>query len=166
MGDLDEEAIRTKEQRRVRTEQIRKEERAKLSGPTLENPEPTSFDDLSPELQEKLNKGGFDINKFLGKAAKTLGVGMVIETARQFIEEPVATAAEIGKEVLLERGLGMGPAAAISMAMQPTELASGELTDQDRGYPMEALRDTGFVDIDRGPEAAPATQQDQGFLSR
>ena len=166
MGDLDEEAIRTKEQRRVRTEQIRKEERAKLSGPTLENPEPTSFDDLSPELQEKLNKGGFDINKFLGKAAKTLGVGMVIETARQFIEEPVATAAEIGKEVLLERGLGMGPAAAISMAMQPTELASGELTDQDRGYPMEALRDTGFVDIDRGPEAAPATQPDQGFLSR
>ena len=166
MGDLDEEAIRTKEQRRVRTEQIRKEERAKLSGPTLENPEPTSFDDLSPELQEKLNKGGFDINKFLGKAAKTLGVGMVIETARQFIEEPVATAAEIGKEVLLERGLGMGPGAAVSMAMQPTELASGELTDQDRGYPMEAVRDTGFIDIDRGPEAAPATQQDQGFLSR
>ena len=24
----------------------------------------------------------------------------------------------------------------------------------------------GFVDIDRGPEAAPATQPDQGFLSR
>jgi hypothetical protein len=120
-----------------------------------------------------LERKGFDaksmadgINTYLGKAGKTLGVGMVIETARQFIEEPVATAAEIGKEVLLERGLGMGPAAAVSMAMQPTELASGELTDQDRGYPMEAVRDTGFVDIDRGPEAAPATQQDQGFLTR
>jgi hypothetical protein len=51
------------------------------------------------------------------------------------------------------------------MIMQPTELASGELTDEERGFPMEAVRDTGFVDIDRGPEAA-STNQDQGFLSR
>jgi integrase len=168
MGDLDEEAIRTKEQRRVRTEQIRKEERAKLAGADAD-----VVPESNPEARANLERKGFDaksmadgINTYLGKAAKTLGVGMVIETARQFIEEPVATAAEIGKEVLLERGLGMGPAAAVSMAMQPTELASGELTDQDRGYPMEAVRDTGFVDIDRGPEAAPATQPDQGFLSR
>jgi hypothetical protein len=153
--------------RAIEEAKIKGRQAAKLaSAPTLENPEPTSFDDLSPELQEKLNKGGFDINKFLGKAAKTLGVGVAVDLASQFIREPVATAAEIGKEVLLERGLGMGPAAAVSMAMQPTELASGELTDQDRGYPMEAVRDTGFVDIDRGPEAAPATQQDQGFLTR
>ena len=90
---------------------------------------------------------------------------MAVETARQFIEEPVATAAEIGKEMLLERGLGLGPGAAVGMIMQPTELASGELTDEERGFPMEAVRDTGFVDIDRGPEAAPVNQ-DQGFLSR
>jgi len=153
--------------RAIEEAKIKGRQAAKLaSAPTLENPEPTSFEDLSPELQEKLNKGGFDINKFLGKAAKTLGVGVAVDLASQFIREPVATAAEIGKEVLLERGLGMGPAAAVSMAMQPTELASGELTDQDRGYPMEAVRDTGFVDIDRGPEAAPATEQDQGFLTR
>ena len=146
-------------------EQIRKEERAKLKGPTIENPEPTSFEDLSPELQDKLNKGGFDISKFLGKTAKAVGLGVAIETARQFIEEPVATAAEIGKEMLLERGLGLGPGAAVGMIMQPTELASGELTDEERGFPMEAVRDTGFVDIDRGPEAAPVNQN-QGFLSR
>lgn len=121
--------------------------------------------DQNPEVKNQLEETGL-LNRFLGKAAKTLGVGMVIDLASQFIEKPVATATEIGKEVLLERGLGMGPAAAVSMAMQPTELASGELTDQDRGYPMEAVRDTGFIDIDRGPEAAPATQPDQGFLSR
>jgi len=165
MGELDEEAIRAKEQRRLRAEEIRKEERAKLKGPTIENPEPTSFEDLSPELQDKLNKGGFDISKFLGKTAKAVGLGVAVETARQFIEEPVATAAEMGKEMLLERGLGLGPGAAVGMIMQPTELASGELTDEERGYPMEAMRDTGFVDIDRGPEAAPVNQ-DRGFLSR
>lgn len=164
MGDLDEEAIRSREQRRLKAEQIRKEERAKFAGPSIENPEPSSFEDLSPELQEKLNRGGFDISKFLGKTAKAIGIGAALETARQFIEEPVATAAELGKEVLLERGLGAGPGAAVSMIMQPTELASGELTPEDRAM-AEVQRDTGFIDIDRGPEAAPVNQ-DQGFLSR
>jgi hypothetical protein len=48
--------------------------------------------------------------------------------------------------------------------MQPTELASGELTPEDRAM-AEIQRDTGFVNIDRGPEAA-LVNQDQGFLSR
>lgn len=164
MGDLNEEAIRSKEQRRLKAEQIRKEERAKFAGTDIENPEPSSFEDLSPELQEKLNRGGFDISKFLGKTAKAIGVGAALETARQFIEEPVATAAELSKEVLLERGLGAGPGAAVSMIMQPTELASGELTPEDRAM-AEVQRDTGFINIDSGPEAAPVNQ-DQGFLSR
>ena len=166
MGDLDEEAIRSKERRRLEAAQIRKDERAKFEGPNIENPEPKSIEDLSPELQEKLNRGGFDISKFLGKTAKAIGVGVALETARQFIDEPVATAAELGKEILLERGLGAGPAAAVSMIMQPTELASGELTDEDRGYPLAAVQDTGFVDIDRGPEEAAPANSNQGFLSR
>lgn len=166
MGDLDEEAIRSKERRRLEAAQIRKDERAKFEGPNIENPEPKSIEDLSPELQEKLNRGGFDISKFLGKTAKAIGVGVALETARQFIDEPVATAAELGKEILLERGLGAGPAAAVSMIMQPTELASGELTDEDRGYPIAAVQDTGFVDIDRGPEEAAPANSNQGFLSR
>ena len=164
MGDLDEEAIRSKEQRRLKAEQIRKEERAKFAGPSIENPEPSSLEDLSPELQEKLNRGGFDISKFLGKTTKAIGIGAAIETARQFIEKPVATAAELTKEILLERGLGAGPGATVSMIMQPTELASGELTPEDRAM-AEVQRDTGFVNIDRGPEAA-SINQDQGFLSR
>jgi len=164
MGDLDEQAIRSKEQRRLKAEQIRKEERAKLAGPSIENPEPSSLEDLSPELQEKLNRGGFDISKFLGRTAKAIGIGTAIETARQFIEKPVATAAELTKEILLERGLGAGPGATVSMIMQPTELASGELTPEDRAM-AEVQRDTGFVNIDRGPEAA-SINQDQGFLSR
>ena len=164
MGDLNEEAIRSKEQRRLKAEQIRKEERAKFAGPSIENPEPSSLEDLSPELQEKLNRGGFDISKFLGKTTKAIGIGAAIETARQFIEKPVVTAAELTKEVLLERGLGAGPGATVSMIMQPTELASGELTPEDRAM-AEVQRDTGFVNIDRGPEAA-SINQDQGFLSR
>ena len=164
MGDLDEQAIRAKVRREDELKRIRADERAKLAGPSIENPEPSSLEDLSPELQEKLNRGGFDISKFLGKTAKAIGIGAALETARQFIEEPVATAAELGKEVLLERGLGAGPGAAVSMIMQPTELASGELTPEDRAM-AEVQRDTGFVNIDRGPEAAPINQ-DQGFLSR
>ena len=123
----------------------------------------------SPELEDSLRRNNLNLSDIVAnfgkKTAKAVGLGMVVETARQFIDEPVATAAELGKEVLLERGLGLGPGAAVGMIMQSTELASGELTDEERGFPMEAVRDTGFVDIDRSPEAAP-TNQDQGFLSR
>lgn len=149
--------------------QKKKQERASMppvaSEPKVEQTDLIeSTEDLSDDSRKALGSG-FDMNKFLGKTAKAVGVGAVLETARQFIEEPVATAAELGKEVLLERGLGAGPGAAVSMIMQSTDLASGELTDEERGYPVEAMRDTGFVDIDRGPEAASANQ-DQGFLSR
>ena len=123
-------------------------------------------------LEDDLSSRGLNLNALLEagaelgkKGAKVLLGAAGLETARQLITEPVATATEIGKEMLLERGLGLGPGAAVGMIMQPTELASGELTDEERGFPMEAVRDTGFVDIDRGPEAAP-TNQDQGFLSR
>jgi len=168
MGDLDEEAIRSKEQRRLKAEQIRKEERAKIkAGLNIESTSASAdlsdYLDQNPEVKNQLEKTGL-LSRFLGKTAKAIGIGAALETARQFIEEPVATAAELGKEVLLERGLGAGPGAAVSMIMQPTELASGELTPEDRAM-AEVQRDTGFVDIDRGPEAAPVNQ-DQGFLTR
>ena len=174
MGDLDEEAIRTKEQRRVRTEQIRKEERAKLSGPTLENPEPTSFDDLSPELQEKLSKGGFDINKFLGKvpgpvkkALGPLGLGLTAATAASTVTE-------------VEAATGSPALAAIAGASEFGPIGYSDVRDiaAGRSEPdtfgttpasrMAAEEQAGFIDLgrDRGPEAAPATQPDQGFLSR
>ena len=133
-------------------------------GPTSASGELSAYLDQNPEVKTQLEKTGL-LDKFLGKTAKVLLGAAGLETARQLITEPVATATEIGKEVLLERGLGLGPGAAVGMIMQPTELASGELTDEERGFPMEAVRDTGFVDIDRGPEAAPVNQ-DQGFLSR
>lgn len=138
-----------------------------------EAPQPTQTSSAvkegpSPELEDDLRRNSLNlsdiINNFGKKGAKAIGLGLIAETARQFIEEPVATAAELGKEVLLERGLGAGPGAAVSMIMQPTELASGELTPEDRAI-AEIQRDTGFVNIDRGPEAAPVNQ-DQGFLSR
>ena len=167
MGELDEEAVRAKVRREDEIKRIRADERAKLSGEDAD-----LVPESNPEARARLEGRGFDakgmadaINNFLGKGLKAVGVGVAIETARQFIDEPVATAAELSKEVLLERGLGMGPGAAVSMVLQPTAVASAELTDEERGYPMEAARDTGFVNIDRGPEAAPVNQ-DQGFLSR
>jgi integrase/vacuolar-type H+-ATPase subunit H len=168
MGELDEEAIRSREQRRLKAEQIRKEERAKIkAGLNIESTSASTdlsdYLDQNPEVKNQLEKTGL-LSRFLGKTTKAIGIGAALETARQFIEEPVATAAELGKEVLLERGLGAGPGAAVSMIMQPTELASGELTPEDRAM-AEVQRDTGFIDIDRGPEAAPVNQ-DQGFLSR
>jgi len=52
---------------------IRGREAAKQK--TIEKPDPTSVEDLSPDLQDKLKKGGFNINKFLGKAVSGLAFG-------------------------------------------------------------------------------------------
>jgi len=161
----------TPEEIQAAEDKARAMEEAKIKGrqAAKQAAQPASPSGPSPELEESLRRNNLNLGDIVAnfgkKTAKAVGLGMVAETARQFIDEPVATAAEIGKEVLLERGLGMGPGAAVGMIMQPTELASGELTAEERGFPMEAVRDTGFVDIDRGPEAAP-TNQDQGFLSR
>ena len=128
MGELDEEAIRSREQRRLKAEQIRKEERAKIkAGLNIESTSASTdlsdYLDQNPEVKNQLEKTGL-LSRFLGKTTKAIGIGAALETARQFIEEPVATAAELGKEVLLERGLGVGPGAAVSMIMQPTDRKS------------------------------------------
>ena len=66
-------------------------------------------------------------------------------------------------------------AAAASMAMEPKQTAIQTLTEEERKNPQftqnrpepladaeqEAMRDTGFVNIDRRPEAIPINQ-DQG----
>jgi hypothetical protein len=49
------------------------------------------------------------------------------------------------------------------MILEPKELGSGELTDEDRAL-AEMQKDTGFVNIDRGPEAA-SDNQEEGFAT-
>ena len=176
MGDLDEEAIRTKEQRRVRTEQIRKEERAKLTGADAD-----VVPESNPEARANLERKGFDaksmadgINKYLGKvpgpvkkALGPLGLGLTAATAASTVTE-------------VEAATGSPALAAIAGASEFGPIGYSDVRDiaAGRSEPdtfgttpasrMAAEEQAGFIDLgrDRGPEAAPATQPDQGFLSR
>ena len=176
MGDLDEEAIRTKEQRRVRTEQIRKEERAKLTGADAD-----VVPESNPEARANLERKGFDaksmadgINKYLGKvpgpvkkALGPLGLGLTAATAASTVTE-------------VEAATGSPALAAIAGASEFGPMGYSDVRDiaAGRSEPdtfgttpasrMAAEEQAGFIDLgrDRGPEAAPATQPDQGFLSR
>lgn len=150
---------------------------------------------VAPDLEEDMRSRGLDwkaiLEGFGKKTGKVVLGALGVETARQIIEEPAAfaaeTAAELGGRAI---GLGAGPAAAIPMILQPTQVAPGTLyTDEelreqemariateDAGMDMYrgtdvrdmeriATQDTGFVNIDRAPEAAPV-DKDRGFLSR
>jgi hypothetical protein len=70
----------------------------------------------------------------LGKPIKRGVIGALgIETARQFIQDPVGTGAAMASDLLLERGLGTGPGAFASFALQssrlnPDQVDSGEYT--------------------------------------
>ena len=141
----------------------------------------------NPEARARLKQKGFDaegmadaISKYLGKGAKVLAAGIGIETARQIVTEPAAVARDMAIEgALLAAKAPVAVATAASMAMEPKQTAIQTLTEEERKNPQftqnipepladeeqEAMRDTGFVNIDRGPEAA-SINQDQGFLSR
>ena len=156
--------------------------------PTVASPEPKSFDDLPESTKNFFQRNNIDfdslINNFGKKTTKVLAGALGIETARQIIQEPAATAAEIGLEVSARAvGLAAAPAAAIPMILSPTELASGELRPEDVPPPQEptdfipapeveetpteqmsriATQDAGFVQRNREPEANPAANQ--GFI--
>ena len=176
MGDLDEKAIRAKEQRRVLTEQIRKEERAKLTGADAD-----VVPESNPEARANLERKGFDaksmadgINKYLGKvpgpvkkALGPLGLGLTAATAASTVTE-------------VEAATGSPALAAIAGASEFGPIGYSDVRDiaAGRSEPdtfgttpasrIAAEEQAGFIDLgrDRGPEAAPATQPDQGFLSR
>lgn len=59
------------------------------------------------------------------KGTKALVGALGIETARQFIDNPAQAAQDIGTELLLEKGLGMGPGAAVGFAMQSSPAGAG-----------------------------------------
>ena len=64
-------------------------------------------------------------NVLSDKGTKALVGALGIETARQFIDNPAQAAQEIGTELLLERGLGLGPGAAVGFAMQSSPAGAG-----------------------------------------
>ena len=183
MGELDEEAERVRAQRRLRRQEIYKEEKAAV---TTDSPDPKSMNDLTPELQEKLGKGGFDLDAFLKGVGKKVGVAALIETGRQFVEAPLETGAALAQEYGMEAAAlaARAPAsvaAAVPMIMQPTAITGGEMTPEARmeAAAMEpanmldestedmermAIADAGFVSRNREPETSPAPEA--GFITR
>lgn len=162
-------------------------EEVPVAKPTSESPLPKSFDDLSEDTKSFFQRNNIDfdslLNNFGKKTTKVLAGALGIETARQIIQEPAATAAEIGLEVGARAiGMAAAPAAAVPMILAPTELASGELRPEDmppqeptdfipapevEETPTEqmsriATQDAGFVQRNREPEANPAANQ--GFI--
>jgi len=143
------------------------------AAPTIENPEPTSVEDLSPDLQEKLSKGGFDVSKFLSKvpgpvkkALGPVGLGLTAATAASTVSE-------------VEAATGSPALAAAAGASEFGPLGYSDIKDiaAARAEPdpfgmtpasrIAAEEEAGFIDLgrDRGPEAA-SVNQEQGFLSR
>lgn len=177
-----------------KTQVVRPEAPAEVSKPTptvtSESPDPKNFSDLSEGLQDKLTKSGFDLNAFLkGTGKKTLqatGLAAAGTAVYEFIRDPLETGAALATEYGMEAAAlaaraPAGVAAAVPMIMQPTTLASGELTPEARmeiaamepgdmldesTEDMErmAIADAGFVSRNREPEASPA--QEVGFVNR
>ena len=81
------------------------------------------------DLAELANKGknALDwITNNLGKPIKKAIVGGIgVELARQFIDKPLETGTAIASELLLERGIGTGPAFGITAALQSSPAGEG-----------------------------------------
>ncbi len=135
----------------------------------------------NPEARANLERKGFDaksmaeeINKYIGKVPRPvkkalgpLGLGLTAATA-------ASTATEV------EAATGSPALAAIAGASEFGPIGYSDVRDiaAGRSEPdtfgttpasrIAAEEQAGFIDLgrDRGPEAAPATQQDQGFLTR
>ena len=106
------------------------------------------------DLLELKNKGAnaLDwITKNLGKPLKKGFIGALgVETARQFIQDPDGTGAAMASDLLLERGLGTGPGAAVSFAMQSSPAGEGS----------DIVRETG-----RSQAGQPIPQRQMGMES-
>lgn len=140
-----------------------------------EAPQPVSAPEdvtntLSNDATQKLKDDGlYDL--IFKKGAKVLAGAVGIETARQILTEPAAFAKDVAIEgAALAAKAPLSVAGALPMILDPTPAGAGSdvvpQADQDQvRSDFIAQQDAGFVDIDKGPEAAPVNQ-DQGFLSR
>ena len=134
------------------------------------------FLEEDPAMKNKLEKAGL-LNKLLGKGAKVIAGAVGLETARQILTEPAAFAKDVaieGAALAAKAPLSVAGALPMIFDSSPAGAGSDVVSDskftQNRPEPLadaeqEAMRDTGFVNIDRGTEAA-SINQDQGFLSR
>lgn len=180
------------EQNRQRLSQIRSE--AAQSAPKAQPTVEAGPSAVSLELEDDLKKNGFSFSSLLDSLTgkKTLGALIGGASVYSVVTEPEAAVRDIALETA-GQALKLGKlASAPSMALTPSELASGDLRPEDRppqdpagpyagqdfipapeveqGTPRTdmariAREDAGFIpEPDRVPEAAPV--RDEGFLSR
>ncbi len=135
--------------------------------PTVASPEPKNVADLSPELQDKLNKSGFDLSKFLdrlpGPVKKSLGpigIGLTAATATSTVSE-------------VKAATGSSTLAAVAGASEFGPIGYSDVRDiaAGRSEPdqfgttpasrIAAEEKAGFIDLGRNrePEANPAANQ-------
>jgi hypothetical protein len=121
---------------------------AKLQALNEQMSELTGSDAPTKEPKKKIPKKGspislsdvFDSETWdkLKGGLKGLAIGALgVETVRQLVTNPSQAAQDIGTELLLERGLGMGPGAAVGFAMQSSPAGAGselEATDPTAEY--------------------------------
>ena len=162
--------------RAIEEAKIKGRQAAKLAGADAD-----VVPESNPEARANLERKGFDaksmadeINKYLGKvpgpvkkALGPLGLGLTAATAASTVTE-------------VEAATGSPALAAIAGASEFGPIGYSDVRDiaAGRSEPdtfgttpasrIAAEEQAGFIDLgrDRGPEAAPATQQDQGFLTR
>jgi len=159
MPEIDEAAIRAKEERRLLEQTIKKEVRSKVTAESATDPLST----IPEEDVDKLKKLGL-WERFGGKlaigAATSLG-------AYSFLTDPAQAAVDVGLEVgARSLGAAAGPAAAVPMALAPTELGDATLRpeedDMTRTFmpiPDESMMEDIAIQ-DSGMQLKPEARQD------
>ena len=90
------------------------------------------------ELSDKA-KSAFDKawDVLSDKGVKVLAGALGVETVRQLVQDPIGAGTAMASELLLEKGLGTGPGAAVGFAMQSSPAGAGselEATDPTTEY--------------------------------
>ena len=116
------------------------------------------------DLAELANKGknALDwITNNLGKPIKKAIVGGIgVELARQFIDKPLETGTAIASELLLERGLGAGPAFGVTAALQSSPAGEGSdiIRDTEQARFLQNMQNVVQADTNIQTDEAPRPQ--------
>tara|TARA_E500000318_G_scaffold106598_1_gene114779 strand:- start:1596 stop:3413 length:1818 start_codon:yes stop_codon:yes gene_type:complete len=117
--------IQEDELKRTLKKQLKKE------GNLIPNPELT----IPEEDVKKLKAQGLwdIITGVADKGTKVIAGAIGVEAARQLFTDPAAFAKDVVVDTALERGLGLGPGAAVGFSLMPTEMGKSTIDDSQMG---------------------------------